>query len=383
MVSLFLTFSEMWRNRGRFLLFCLVIALITTLVLFTAALAEGLGLGNKEYIEKLNGELIAYKSNVDLSIGASRLERSQINAIRRVPGVKDVGAVAFSNTSIVMASRNKPLGVSLIGVEPGNPGEPPVAIGRGLSSKRAKEAIIDRNVAIRTGLTVGSEFTVKSIQGTTDEYYTLQVVGISDGRQYFLQPAIIVPYLTWDQIRPGIGTGGADFVPNVAVIQLTDPANIAAMSAALESNVNDIRLATRKAAYEASPGYSEQQSTLNTQSAFVLMIGVLVIGGFFQIQTLQKVPQIGMLKAIGASNGTIAAAAVVQIVAVMALGVLIGSVSTLGLSLSLPPAIPIVFSQTAVATSVIALMLIGPLGGLVSVRYSLRVEPLTALGLTG
>lgn len=383
MVSLFLTFSEMWRNRGRFFLFCLVIALITTLVLFTAALAEGLGLGNKEYIEKLNGDLIAYKSNVDLSIGASRLERSQINAIRRVPGVKDVGAVAFSNTSIVMASLKKPLGVSLIGVEPGNPGEPPVVTGRGLSGKRSKEAIIDRNVAIRTGLTVGSEFTVKSIQGTTDEYYTLQVVGISDGRQYFLAPAIIVPYLTWDQIRPGVGTGGADFVPNVAVIQLTDPANIAAMSAALQSNVNDIRLATRKAAYEASPGYSEQQSTLNTQSAFVLMIGVLVIGGFFQIQTLQKVPQIGMLKAIGASNGTIAVAAVVQIIAVMALGVLIGSVSTLGLSLSLPPAIPIVFSQTAVATSVIALMLIGPVGGLVSVRYSLRVEPLTALGLTG
>ena len=28
-----------------------------------------------------------------------------------------------------------------------------------------------------------------------------------------------------------------------------------------------------------------------------------------------------------------------------------------------------------------ALMLVGPVGGLVSVRYSLKVEPLTALGL--
>jgi putative ABC transport system permease protein len=277
----------------------------------------------------------------------------------------------------------KPQGVALIGVEPGKPGEPPVVAGRGLSGKQVKEAIIDRNVAIRTGLTVGSEFTVKSIQGTSDEYYTLQVVGISDGRQYFLQPSIIVPYLTWDQIRPGINTGGSDFVPNVAVIQLIEPSDSAGMSARLESTVSDIRVATRKQAYEASPGYSEQQSTLNTQSAFVLMIGMLVIGGFFQIQTLQKVPQIGMLKAIGASNGTIAVAAVVQIVVVMTLGVAIGSVSTLGLAFGLPPAIPIVFSQTAVLTSVALLLLIGPVGGLVSVRYSLRVEPLTALGLTG
>jgi putative ABC transport system permease protein len=33
-----LAFREIWRNRGRFLLFSLVIALITVLVLFIAAL---------------------------------------------------------------------------------------------------------------------------------------------------------------------------------------------------------------------------------------------------------------------------------------------------------------------------------------------------------
>ena len=59
----------------------------------------------------------------------------------------------------------------------------------------------------------------------------------------------------------------------------------------------------RVTAYQATPGYSAQQSTLNTQRYFALLIGILVIGGFFQIQTLQKVAQIGMLKAIGAANG--------------------------------------------------------------------------------
>ena len=56
--SFYLTFKEIWRNRGRFLLFSLVIALITVLVLFISALADGLGSGNREYIEKLNGELL-------------------------------------------------------------------------------------------------------------------------------------------------------------------------------------------------------------------------------------------------------------------------------------------------------------------------------------
>jgi putative ABC transport system permease protein len=51
------------------------------------------------------------------------------------------------------------------------------------------------------------------------------------------------------------------------------------------------------------------------------------------------------------------------------------------LSLGFPPTIPIVFTPSAVWSAVISLLLIGPIGGLVSVRYSLKVEPLTALGL--
>lgn len=89
-----------------------------------------------------------------------------------------------------------------------------------------------------------------------------------------------------------------------------------------------------------------------------------------------------MLKAIGAPNSTIALAALTQIVMVTILGVAIGTVFTLLLSLSFPPTIPIIFSPTAVATSVVLLLVIGPIGGLVSVRYALRVEPLTALGLS-
>ena len=74
------------------------------------------------------------------------------------------------------------------------------------------------------------------------------------------------------------------------------------MAKQIEREVKDVQAVDRVTAYEATPGYSAQQSTLDTQSYFALLIGILVIGGFFQILTLQKVAQIGMLKAIGASN---------------------------------------------------------------------------------
>ena len=380
-MALYLAFKEMWRNRGRFLLFSLVIALITVLVLFIAALADGLGNGNKEYIEKLNGDLVVYKKDVDLSIGASRIDRLKLNEIRRVPGVRDAGQVSFASVVLMMGERK--INVALIGVEPGKPGEPPVLKGSGLEERRAKEAIIDQNVVARTGLGVGDEITLKSIQGTREEFYTLRVTGVSDGRQFSLQPALIVPQLTFERIKPGAAAGDtqAELISNIAVVQLDDPANWKAMANTLESQVSDIRAVDLKTAYENTPGYSAQQSTLNTQRFFSLLIGVLVIGGFFQIQTLQKVPQIGMLKAIGAPNLAIGIAAMTQIVMVTLIGVAIGTIVTLGLSLTFPSTVPIVFSANAIILGIVSLMSIGPVGGLVSIRYALRVEPLTALGL--
>lgn len=378
----YLTLKEIWRNRGRFLLFSLVIALITVLVLFIAALADGLGNGNREYIEKLNGELIVYKSNVDLSIGASRLERSQLRAVLRVPGVKDAGQVSFSSVVLVQGDGKK-FNVALIGVEAGKPGEPPVVLGRGLEA-RGNEAIIDRNVALRTGYKVGDQLRVKSIQGTDEEFYNLQIVGISDGRQYSLQPSVIVSHQTFDRVKPGVPVvNPTDLVSNVIIVQLDEPANWKTMAATLANQVEGIQAVDRTTAYQNTPGYSAQQSTLDTQRFFSLLIGVLVIGGFFQIQTLQKVPQIGMLKAIGASNLLIAIASLTQIVLVTILGVSIGAAVTVLLSFVFPATVPIVFSPTAIVIGIASLMLIGPIGGLVSVRYALRVEPLTALGLAG
>ena len=195
---------------------------------------------------------------------------------------------------------------------------------------------------------------------------------------------MILPIRTWDEIRPQAVVGGspdAEVVANIVGIRVNDPAQAAAVAERIAAQVKDVVAVDRVTAYQATPGYSAQHSTLDTQRYFALLIGILVIGGFFQILTLQKVAQIGMLKAIGASNATVGLAAIVQIVAVTISGVFIGAAVTLLLSLGFPATIPIVFAPSAVWAAIASLLLIGPLGGLVSVRYSLKVEPLTALGL--
>ena len=383
-ISSFLAFKEVWRNRGRFLLVAMVIALITLLVLFIAALGEGLGNGNREYLSKLDAQLITFQAKSDYLIGASRLDRDRLASIARVDGVADAGMLGASSANLILPGQADPLKVALLGVEPGHTGEPPVLQGRQLGTKLSNEVIIDRNTALRSGLALGDTLEMRVTQGTRDEYYKLRVVGISGGQQYSLQPSIFVPFFTWDKVRPKSEAeiNNSDPIANIILIKLDDPAHADVVSRRILSQVNNIEVATVSETIQALPGYSAQQSTLNTQGGFTLFIGLLVIGGFFQIQILQKVAQIGVLKAIGTTNKVVAATFIIQIFLITAIGVLIGSLLTFLFSLTFPPTIPIVFNGTTSAIAIVALLLIGPLGGLVSIRYAVRIEPLKALGLS-
>ncbi|MDO9084670.1 MAG: ABC transporter permease [Anaerolineaceae bacterium] len=383
-IASYLAVKEVWRNRGRFLLVALVIALITLLVLFIAALGEGLGNGNREYISKLDADLIVYQAKSDNLIAASRLGRDRLAAVRRVDGIADAAMLGTSNVTLILPGDDKPLKVAMLGVEPGRTGEPMVVQGRQLSTDLASEVIIDQNTAIRSNLLVNDTLTLRVTQGTRDEFFELRIVGIADGQQYGLQPSVFVPFFTWDRIRPKseAEVNSLTSVGNVILVKLQDPAQLEQVSQRLVAQVNNIETATLTKAIQALPGYSAQQSTLNTQGGFTLFIGILVIGGFFQIQILQKVAQIGVLKAIGAANPVVAFSSIIQIVFITIIGVFIGALLSFLFSLTFPPTVPIVFNGTTSAIAIIALLLIGPLGGLVSIRYAVRIEPLKALGLS-
>lgn len=380
-LAFYLALKEVIRNLGRFFLVSLVIALITLLVLFIAALGEGLANGNRQYIANLDAHLIVFLEKSDFIIPSSRLETNTTRAVRRVDGVADAGPIYTSNTEIV--SLEEPLKVSMLAAEPGRPGMPALIEGKDFRSGAAREAVIDRNVALRSRLKIGDDIQIRSTQGVEDEFFTLKVVGLVDGQSYAFQPTIFVPVSTWETIRP---QSEADLnsdtaYPSIIAVKLTDPSQIDVVSDRLIGLVQNIEVADIGTTINNVPGYSAQQGTVQTQGFFTLLIGVLVIGGFFQIQILQKVPQIGVLKAIGSSNGVVGWASVIQIIVVTAIGVAIGGLFTYIFSLGLPPTIPFVFNGTRSLIAIALLLFIGPLGGMVSIIYAVRIEPLKALRL--
>jgi putative ABC transport system permease protein len=302
----------------------------------------------------------------------------------RVDGVGNAGAIGLSSATYLPGSEKKQIDISLIGVTPNNPGLPPITSGKTISGNRGMGVVLDQGLVDRSGLKTGDEIRIKTIQGTQEKQYTLSVIGIAPSSQYLFRPSIFVPYETWDQIRPQSANkpSNSELISNIVAVKLKPGADQKTVAASISDEVQNVDVVDLPTAIEAIPGYRVQQSTLNLVQGFSLVIGVLVIGGFFQIQMLQKIPLIGVLKAIGTSNSVVAASVVMQIILVSTVGVLLGGLLTAGLALGMPSTVPIAFNGPTVLFAIIALLLIGPLGGLVTVRLAVSVEPLTALGLT-
>lgn len=377
--------KEMLRKKFRFITMSVIIGFITLLVLFLAAMSDGLALTSKEYIENTGAELIVFRDDVDISIPASRVGRSRLNDIERVEGVEAVGPIGFSVASILAdgADGAEKIEVVLIGVEPGMPGMPEIREGAEFSNYRAGEVIIGQHVLDKADIPVGSTIALKVLQAGDEKLYSLQVVAHTDGQYYGFLPSIFVPLRVWDQIRPQDNPGASreDVIFNLAAVNLEDPNEWAEMIDVIESQVDGVEVTDPVTAYESSQGYKDMQMVFSTQQTFVLLIALLVIGAFFQIQTLQKVGQIGMLKAIGTSTWIISLAQLLQIMLTTTLGIAIGCLVALSLTFVLPPSIPLVFSGQKVMSAIIMLFAIGPLAGLASIRSMAKIEPLKAMGL--
>src|SRR5689334_13036878 len=241
-LSFYLAIKEILRNRGRFFLVSLVIALITLLVLFIAALGEGLANGNRQYVANLDAQLVVFLEKSNYIISSSRLATNTVRKVRRVEGVADAGPIYTSSTEIV--SLQEPLKVSLLAAEVGRPGMPAIVDGSAFRSGEARETVIDRNVALRSGIKVGDEIRIRSTQGVDDAFFLLKVVGMVEGQSYFFQPTIFVPPATWEQVRPQPEADLNDDTayPNIIAVKLADPSQSDAVKARLLEDVPNIEV---------------------------------------------------------------------------------------------------------------------------------------------
>lgn len=204
------------------------------------------------------------------------------------------------------------------------------------AEKDANNAAIGSGLATKNNLTVGSTFTAYGA--------TLTVVGIYDAGNTFANNSVYVPLATLQRLsaQPGAVTAAT------ASIDSSD--NLAAATAALKTVFGDkADISNSQDAADATVKPLESVSRI----ALFSLIGALVAGAVIILLTMvmivrERRREIGVMKAIGASNFTIMRQFVAEAITLTALGLVVGT--GLGIAASTPITEALVTNSSASAT---------------------------------
>ena len=358
---------EMKRAKLRFGLLTVAVALLIFLVLFLSTLSNALVSSLVGALNGLAADGLVYSDTARNNIAASRLNPSTVQQVAAVPGVSTAGGIGTFTTNAVVGHRPA-ADAQIVGFTPGKPGAP-----TGLSSGRLPEASGEAAVD-GSGIAVGDIIT---LQPTGQQ---LKVVGLMRGAQLNATTTAYVTAQTYaDEVTAA--NPGLPFVPlNAVAFDVAPGQDAASVAAAVQQQVPGTTAYTRAQAVALIPGIDSIGQSFGILVGLTFVIGIVVIGFFFLILTVQKLKAFTLLRAVGASTRSLAATVVWQITGVVLVASAFAAVLTWLAAQGLSTGIPVQLQPMVLISTVLAVLICALGAGLLSVRRIARIDPATAAG---
>lgn len=360
---MFLALRDLRVQRGRFVLVGAVIALVAVLSTIVSGLATGLVDDGISGLRSLPLTHLAFQPGAKASFSRSILTEVNLGPWEDAAAgdgfdVSPLGVSFFNARSAEGTS----LDMALFGVPPDSfliPDE------RGRDALAGEPGLVLSEEFRSLGISEGDMITVSGIERT------LPVVGFTFAGSYGHVDIAFTSLQTWQELVYG-DTVHDRF--SAVAIRATDTTDFPAVNTAAGTETR-----TKTQAYAGSPGYSAETATINLIRGFLLVISALIVGAFFTVWTVQRSRQIGLLKALGASNVYVIRDALGQLALVLTAATLIGTMAGVGMGSLIGGGIPFALRTRSVALSVVALIVIGMAGSLVALRKVTSVDPIIAL----
>jgi len=361
---MFLALRDLRRGVRRFVLLGVVIALVALLSTVLSGLATGLVTDGISGLRALPFEHLAFGDGADATFSRSTLRPAELAAFDDVDGARatPVGA-SFVNAAATDGGPS--LDVALFGVTPDSF---LVARPDARAALSGTPGLVLASELREEGVQVGDRY---SLGGSDVE---LPVLGFTFAGTYGHAPIAFTSLETWQRIQYGDDAGG-----RFSAIALTGGDRATLTTAATNA---DLDLLDKTEAYAGSPGFTAETTTMTLIRGFLLVISALVIGAFFTVLTVQRTRQIGLLKAMGASNGYVLRDGIGQMTILVAAATLAGvAVGVAVVALIARGDAPVELDPGSVSTVAVSLVVAGILGSLVAFRRITQVEPAIALGV--
>lgn len=359
----FVAWRELRFARGRFLLIGTVVALITLLVGFLSGLTGGLAAQNISSVLQLPGDRLVLQQpeNSDPSFAVSSLDEGTVTAWEQAAGVDSVTSVGIVQSRASASGTDDPTGVALYGL----PQDAPVAGSNPLfelTPDADSELGLSSAAAADLGVEVGDTVSI------TGNDFTVAAIG--EDLWYSHTPVVVMTPEAWSEASQRVGGTG-----EATVLAVTGEADWEAIG-----SETDTIAETPLASLTALDAFQSEIGSLGLMIVMLFGISALVVGAFFTVWTMQRAGDIAVLKALGATTGSLARDSLGQALIVLAAGIGVGLAAVVGLGTLAGQALPFVVSPLTTLAPAAVMAVLGLAGAAFALRSVTKADPLTALG---
>lgn len=353
---------NLFRDRTRFLLSVIGVAVSVGLILLLAAYRSGVYRQASAYLDNTPGSIVVAEKGIRDFLGTSSvLPPGAIEAVEATPGVER--AIPVVSEFVIFERHGRKDGFFLIGYDPARGGGPWKLVD-GREPSADDELVIDRTTADQHDIVIGDTIMLldraATVVGLSDET-TFWAGSIAFARITTLESLLRAPGLrSFLLVSPAAGVRPADLrdrlvVPRAEVLLKDD---IIANDAKLMGRVYD--------------------TPIGLMVAIGFVVGVLVVGLVIYTATIERRREFGAVKAIGARNRVLYRVVGTQALIASALGAVagIGFAFVAGAALmAWRPQFLVAIEPTAVAIVLASSVVMALLAALIPARSVARLEP--------
>lgn len=362
-----LALRELRRSPGRFSVAGGALTVLVLLLLFLAGLLDGLFLNSTGAVRSVGADVVVFSDDARKSFIRSTVDTVIQDDVAAADAVVDVGG----------------FGVSLLGVQ--IPGEDEIADGAVAGYELSSDTLPEppppgQTYADRRLESSGADLGDVVLVGPAE--VPLEIVGWVEDTNYLLQSGLWVEPSTWRAIqnanRPDAIVGDGEF--QALVVRAEQGADLTSLSAAIDATTGSTETVSEDDAVNAIPGITEQNATFTAVIGATFFVTALVVALFFALITLERLGIYAVLKAIGAPSRVLVLGTLTQAVAIAVIAFAIGGLIALGLAQVIPPEVPVQFEPSRAAFILIGVVVTAAIGGLLSLRRIVRIDPASAIG---
>lgn len=372
---MFLALKELKHNKARFGLIIGILTLIIFLVLFLSGIAKGLSAATGSLIENSKANYYILDDSANKLITRSVIENDELKELNNLNGLIDLNEnttpINLHTSNFTMYSLDKKINLVYLAIDPSTFLMPEVIEGNTLNNNRE---IVLNNSFKEDGIEIGDK--IKD----TSSNLELTVVGFTKNQMYAHISVGVISLDTYKKIMTSATGRDYNNFQALAINMDKSSENLDLLTNIVNDNLDKKVLLTKSDIISNVPGHSQEQATILMMLVFLLIISSFIVGVFFYITTMQKLPEFGVLKALGAKMSTLATSLTSQVFMLSVISMLIGNILTFSLASVLPASMPFVLSYKDGALVSLLFIAIALLSSLFSIRKIRKVDAISAIG---